>query len=60
MASLFTDVFYEDLFDEHENFVPLNAEMLYERVRVLERQSPANRGYSLQIVRQRARRRSSK
>ncbi|MHB8734133.1 MAG: hypothetical protein ACYC6M_02410 [Terriglobales bacterium] len=59
MASLFTDVFYEDLIADTDGFTPLPAEQLYERVRTLERLYPPNRGYSLQIVRQRPRRRSS-
>lgn len=58
MCALFTDVFYEDLIDEaHAN--PLSPDALYERVRVLERLYPPNRGYSLQVVRQRPRRRAS-
>ena len=59
MASLFTDIFYEDLVADHDGFTPLPADQLYERVRTLERLYPPNRGYSLQIVRQRPRRRSS-
>lgn len=59
MASLFTDVFYEDLFDEDEDDVkPLSPDHFYERIRTAERLYPANRGYSLQVVRQRARRSS--
>lgn len=57
MAALFTDVFYEDL-TEDAGGPPLPPEGLYERVRVLERLYPPNRGYSLQIVRQRARKSS--
>ncbi len=57
MASLFTDVFYEDLVDTEEALKPLPPEQLYERVRTLERLFPPNRGFSLQIVRQRTRRR---
>lgn len=55
MASLFTDVFYEDL-TEDAGGPPLPPDGLYERVRVLERLYPPNRGYSLQVVRQRRRR----
>lgn len=58
MASLYTDVFYDDLFDDDEALTPLAPDQFYERVRTLERLYPANRGYSLQIVRQRARRSS--
>jgi hypothetical protein len=59
MASLFTDVFYEDLFDEDEDEMkPLSPDHFYERIRTAERLYPANRGYSLQVVRQRARRSS--
>lgn len=58
MAALFTDVFFEDLFDQAEHQNPLPPDALYERVRTLERLYPPNRGYSLQIVRQRPRRRS--
>ncbi|MGH9534779.1 MAG: hypothetical protein ACRD2E_07975 [Terriglobales bacterium] len=54
MAALFTDVFFEDL-SEDAGGPALPPEGLYERVRVLERLYPPNRGYSLQIVRQRAR-----
>lgn len=57
MAALFTDVFYEDLFEEDPGFPPLEADQVYERVRAIERLYPPNRGYSLQIVRQRPRRR---
>lgn len=57
MASLFTDVFYEDIAEGGDNQRPLAPEALYERVRVLERLYPPNRGYSLQIIRERARRR---
>jgi hypothetical protein len=56
MASLFTDIFYEDLFDERDSFPALPADMLAERVRTLERMFPPNRGFSLQLVRQRQRR----
>ncbi|HET9783771.1 MAG TPA: hypothetical protein VFP94_02310 [Terriglobales bacterium] len=56
-ASLYTDVFYEDLFEDDPGFPPLEAEQVYERVRAVERLYPPNRGYSLQIVRQRPRRR---
>lgn len=60
MASLFTDVFYEDLFDDgEEELTPLSPDHFYERVRTAERLYPANRGFGLQIVRQRARRSSS-
>lgn len=54
MASLFTDVFYEDL-AEDAGGPALPPDSLYERMRVLERLYPPNRGYSLQIVRQRPR-----
>ena len=54
MASLFTDVFYEDL-AEDAGGPALPPDGLYERMRVLERLYPPNRGYSLQIVRQRPR-----
>lgn len=60
MASLYTDVFYEDLFDGEENLVPIPPELLYERVRILERLFPPARGYSFQIVRQRPRRHSGR
>ena len=56
-ASLYTDVFYEDLFEDEPGFPPLEADRVYERVRAVERIYPPNRGYSLQIVRQRPRRR---
>ena len=59
MASLFTDVFYEDLFDDgEETSTPLSPDHFYDRIRTAERLYPANRGYSLQVVRQRARRSS--
>lgn len=57
MCALFTDVFYEDLIEE-ENAAPLPPDALYQRVRTLERLYPPNRGYSLQVVRQRPRRRA--
>ena len=57
MASLFTDVFYEDLFEPNPEYPALDPELLYERIRVLERLYPPNRGFSLQMVRQRPRRR---
>ncbi|MGH9519231.1 MAG: hypothetical protein ACRD2D_06255 [Terriglobales bacterium] len=57
MASLYTDVFYEDLFESEPAFPVLDAEQTYERVRTAERLFPPNRGYSLQIIRQRPRRR---
>lgn len=57
MAALFTDVFYEDL-TEDAGGPPLPPGSLYERVRALERLYPPNRGYSLQIVRQRQRKSS--
>lgn len=57
MASLYTDVFYEDLFESEPGFPVLDPEQVYERVRAAERLFPPNRGYSLQIVRQRPRRR---
>jgi hypothetical protein len=60
MASLYTDVFYEDLFDDNDSFVPVPPDILYERVRALERLFPPNRGYSLQVIRQRPRRRQSR
>ena len=59
MAALFTDVFFEDLFDDEESTPPILPEQFYDRVRTLERLYPANRGYSLQVVRQRPRRSSS-
>jgi hypothetical protein len=58
MASLFTDVFYEDLFEPRDEFPAIPADQLYERVRALERLYPPNRGYSLQVVRQKRRHRS--
>lgn len=57
MASMFTDIFYEDLFEADPGFPPLDPAQVHERVRSVEHQYPANRGYSLQIVRQRARKR---
>src|SRR6185312_14631476 len=59
MASLYTDIFYEDLFEPESDFPCLGPDQVYERVRAAERLYPANRGYSLQIVRQRPRRRRS-
>jgi hypothetical protein len=59
MAALYTDVFYEDLFDANPDYPPLDPDLLYERVRAVERLYPANRGFSLQMVRQRPRRRRS-
>lgn len=60
MGSLFTDVFYEDLHEPGQNFPALSAEMIYRRVRALERLYPPNRGYSFQVVRQRSRRRGGR
>ncbi len=57
MAALYTDVFYEDLFEPNPDFPVLDPDLLYERVRAMERLYPANRGFSLQMVRQRPRRR---
>ncbi|HWG37374.1 MAG TPA: hypothetical protein VN690_06610 [Terriglobales bacterium] len=57
MASLYTDVFYEDLFEPESSFPPLSPEQLTERLRAIERLYPPNRGYSLQLVRERPRRR---
>ena len=57
MAALDTDIFYEDLFEPEPSFPALIPELVYERVRAAERLYPPNRGYSLQIVRQRPRRR---
>lgn len=57
MASMFTDIFYEDLFEPEPGFPPLPAAQVYDRVRLAERLYPANRGYSFQIIRQRQRRR---
>jgi len=57
MASLYTDIFYEDLFETEPGFPPLSPDLVYERVRAAERLYPANRGFNLQIVRQRPRRR---
>lgn len=57
MAALYTDVFYEDLFESEPQFPVLDPEQAYERVRAAERLFPPNRGYSLQIIRQRPRRR---
>lgn len=57
MASMFTDIFYEDLFESEPGFPPLDPAQVHERVRSVEHLYPANRGYSLQIVRQRPRRR---
>ncbi|MGH9412592.1 MAG: hypothetical protein ACRD0Y_02525 [Terriglobales bacterium] len=57
MASMFTDIFYEDLFEPEADFPPLESALVHERVRSVEHLYPANRGYSLQIVRQRPRRR---
>ncbi|MGH9487218.1 MAG: hypothetical protein ACRD04_06455 [Terriglobales bacterium] len=57
MASMFTDIFYEDLFEPEPGFAPLEAARVHERVRSVEHLYPANRGYSLQIVRQRPRKR---
>lgn len=59
MAALHTDVFYEDLFEPEAEFPALDAELVAERVRVLERLYPPNRGFSLQIVRPRRRRRAA-
>lgn len=59
MASLYTDIFYEDLFEAAPGFPPLAPELVYARVRAAERLYPANRGFNLQIVRQRPRRRRS-
>ena len=53
MAALYTDVFYEDMFDPNPEFPPLAPDLVYERVRAVERLYPANRGFSLQMVRQR-------
>lgn len=57
MAALFTDIFYEDLFEPEPGFPSLLPDLVYERVRAAERLYPPNRGFSLQIVRQRPRRR---
>lgn len=57
MAAMYTDVFYEDLFESDPGFPPLEPGLVYERVRAVERLFPPNRGFSLQIVRQRPRRR---
>jgi len=57
MAALFTDVFYEDLFEPESSFPQLSPEQLSERLRAVERLYPPNRGYSLQLVRERPRRR---
>ncbi|HXE30423.1 MAG TPA: hypothetical protein VN515_01340 [Terriglobales bacterium] len=59
MAALYTDVFYEDLFEQEPGFPPLPPDQVYERMRTVERLFPPNRGYSLQMVRQRPRRRRS-
>src|SRR6185312_8197023 len=59
MASLYTDIFYEDLFDEEPGFPPLAPELVYERVRAAERLFPPNRGFSFQAVRRRPRHRPS-
>ncbi|MGH9392849.1 MAG: hypothetical protein ACRD1E_01670 [Terriglobales bacterium] len=59
MAALFTDVFYEDLFEPGSEFPALEPVQLTERLRALERLYPPNRGYSLQLVRERPRRRRS-
>jgi hypothetical protein len=56
MASLFTDIFYEDLFEPDAEYPLLAPDAVYERVRMAERLYPANRGYSLQIVRQKPKR----
>ncbi|MGH9481624.1 MAG: hypothetical protein ACRD1L_05980 [Terriglobales bacterium] len=57
MAALYTDIFYEDLFEPNPGYPALAPDLVYERVRAAERLYPANRGFSLQIVRQRPRRR---
>ncbi|MGH9475513.1 MAG: hypothetical protein ACRD1C_04195 [Terriglobales bacterium] len=57
MASMFTDIFYEDLFEPDSGFPALDPALVHERVRSVEHQYAANRGYSLQIVRQRPRKR---
>lgn len=57
MAALYTDIFYEDLFEPESGYPALPPDSVYERVRAAERLYPANRGFSLQIVRQRPRRR---
>lgn len=59
MAALQTDVFYEDLFEPEAEFPALDPEMVCERVRVMERLYPPNRGFSLQVVRPRRRRRAA-
>jgi len=58
-ASLFTDIFYEDLFEAEPGYPALGPDLVYERVRALERLYPPNRGFSLQVVRQRPHRRRS-
>ncbi|HEY7837801.1 MAG TPA: hypothetical protein VIC54_04320 [Terriglobales bacterium] len=59
MAALHTDIFYEDLFEPESEFPPLDPELVCERVRAVERLYPPNRGFSLQVVRPRRRRRTS-
>ncbi|MGH9415229.1 MAG: hypothetical protein ACRD01_01240 [Terriglobales bacterium] len=58
MAALYTDVFYEDLFEPGGAPPPLAPAPVAERVRLAERLYPANRGFNLQLVHQRPRRRS--
>lgn len=57
MASLHTDIFYEDLFEPEPSFPPLDPDLVYDRMRAVERLYPANRGFSLQMVKQKPRRR---
>ncbi|MGH9466615.1 MAG: hypothetical protein ACRD1Y_04615 [Terriglobales bacterium] len=57
MAAMFTDIFYEDLFEPESGYPPLDPALVHDRVRSVEHLYPANRGYGLQIVRQRPRRR---
>ncbi len=57
LGALFMDIYYEDLFDGRDEQPPLPPEALQLRLRTLEKIYPPNRGQTLEIYRQRERRR---